>query len=142
MELRKELSEKSCDAILLNDLAEIAWLFNMRGSDVDCNPVFVAYALVDTTGAALFLHKEQVTEAVAAHLAEANVTVREYSEVRAAAVCLEHAQHCFNAVMSCMPARAAAFCTPPVCQTSSESARDGLLTQPPLCIAAHGALNQ
>ena len=80
-DLRRDLADASCDAILLNDLAEIAWLFNMRGSDVDCNPVFVAYALVDAEGAALFLHKEQVTEAVGAHLADAGVTVREYAEV-------------------------------------------------------------
>jgi hypothetical protein len=81
-ELRKELASKRCDAILLNDLAEIAWLFNLRGSDVDCNPVFVAYALVDGEGAKLFVHGEQVTEEVAAHLHEAGVVVEEYDTVR------------------------------------------------------------
>lgn len=81
LKLRQELASHQCDAILLNDLAEIAWLFNLRGSDVDCNPVFVAYALVDSEHATLFIHAEQVTEQVAAHLKEAEVDVEEYDAV-------------------------------------------------------------
>lgn len=80
--LRKAIKEAKCDALVLNDLAEIAWAFNMRGADVDCNPVFVAYAVVGLESTELYLHGEQVTEEVAAHLKEAGVTVREYDEVR------------------------------------------------------------
>jgi Xaa-Pro aminopeptidase len=81
-DIRRGLGEEKADALLLNDLAEIAWLFNMRGADVDCNPVFVAYAYVDQASAALFLHKEQVTSEVASHLRDAGVDVKEYSAVR------------------------------------------------------------
>jgi Xaa-Pro aminopeptidase len=81
-DLRGGLSKEGADAILLNDLAEIAWLFNMRGADVDCNPVFVAYAAVAQESATLYIHKEQVVGDVASHLKEAGVDVAEYNEVR------------------------------------------------------------
>lgn len=76
--LRRDLAAAGSDAMVLNDLAEIAWVFNMRGEDVDCNPVFVSYAIVSKNGAALYLHSEQVTPEVAAHLKEAAVEVKEY----------------------------------------------------------------
>ena len=47
---------ESADCIVLTDLAEIAWLFNLRGSDIDYNPVFLAYALVSRRDASLFLN--------------------------------------------------------------------------------------
>lgn len=81
--VRRETAAAGADTLLLNDLAEIAWLFNLRGADVDCNPVFVAYAAVAADGATLYIHKGQVGDAVAAHLAEAGVAVAEYAEVRA-----------------------------------------------------------
>jgi Xaa-Pro aminopeptidase len=78
---RKALAKEGCDALLLNDLAEIAWLFNMRGEDVECNPVFVAYAIVSADGATLFIDEQQVKRGVAAHLAEAKVSVDAYGKV-------------------------------------------------------------
>ena len=43
--VRKEMSEKSADYLLLSDLAETAWLFNLRGSDITYTPVFYSYTL-------------------------------------------------------------------------------------------------
>lgn len=44
--LRQHLVENDCDAILLTSLDEIAWLLNVRGSDVECNPVVISYLIV------------------------------------------------------------------------------------------------
>ena len=38
---------------MLNALDQICWLFNLRGADIDCNPVFFAYAVVNVSGAAV-----------------------------------------------------------------------------------------
>ena len=46
--LRKWLGEKGFDAILLTALDEIAWMLNVRGSDVAYNPVVMSYLLVST----------------------------------------------------------------------------------------------
>ena len=40
------LGEKGCISLVLNALDQICWLFNLRGADIDCNPVFFAYAVL------------------------------------------------------------------------------------------------
>lgn len=44
--IRKELTEKKVIAMALTMLDEIAWLFNLRGSDIDYNPLFFAYTVI------------------------------------------------------------------------------------------------
>ena len=67
-------------AIVITMLDEIAWLFNLRGSDIAYNPVFFAYAVVSqSSGATLFVKSEQLTDGVRSHLGS-GVKVREYDE--------------------------------------------------------------
>lgn len=58
--LRKFLMEKGCDAILLTVLDEIAWLLNVRGSDVAYNPVVISYLLVTMDEVDWFVRKGAV----------------------------------------------------------------------------------
>ncbi|KAG0017896.1 hypothetical protein BGZ80_007802 [Entomortierella chlamydospora] len=58
-QLRQELEKKAVVGCVVSGLDEIAWLFNMRGSDVHCNPVFFAYAIVTQVA----LGKENIVEA-------------------------------------------------------------------------------
>ena len=44
--LRSEIGSRSCDAILLSSLDEIAWLLNVRGEDIDYNPYVISYVIV------------------------------------------------------------------------------------------------
>ena len=44
--IRKALAEQQADGILVSALDEIAWILNLRGNDVHCNPVFVSYLLI------------------------------------------------------------------------------------------------
>ena len=53
--LRLKLAEEAADAHVLTQLDAIAWLFNIRGSDVEYNPVVIAYAIVTRDKAALFI---------------------------------------------------------------------------------------
>lgn len=48
-------------ALLVTALDEIAWLFNLRGSDISYNPVFVSYALVTADSASLYVDAGKVT---------------------------------------------------------------------------------
>jgi Xaa-Pro aminopeptidase len=63
-ELRQDLSESGCSAVVVSALDEIAWLFNLRGSDVDFNPVFLSYALVTLDSATLYVDLAKVTPLV------------------------------------------------------------------------------
>jgi Xaa-Pro aminopeptidase len=47
-------------ALLVTALDEVAWLFNLRGSDVNYNPVFTAYAIVTLDSANLYVNSNKV----------------------------------------------------------------------------------
>jgi Xaa-Pro aminopeptidase len=88
--VRAEMSKAGADVLVVAQLDEVAWLLNVRGADVDYNPVTLAYALVHADGAAaLYCDASKVTPDVAAQLAAAHVTVRPYvaaaEDLRAAA---------------------------------------------------------
>lgn len=63
-ELRDELKKKKCGAIVLTALDEIAWLLNLRGSDIAYNPVFFAYCIVTLSKVVLFIEKAKLTPEV------------------------------------------------------------------------------
>ena len=56
--LREFTRAKGCDAILLTALDEIAWTLNVRGSDIEYNPLVISYLLVSAEGAQWFVRKE------------------------------------------------------------------------------------
>ena len=67
--------------MLVSALDDIAWLLNLRGSDVHCNPVFVSYLLVDSQRATLYINKVKLTDEVTAYLAAEGVDVDAYDRV-------------------------------------------------------------
>jgi Xaa-Pro aminopeptidase len=73
------LAQQGCDAVVIAALDSVAWLFNIRGSDVACTPVALAYAVVHADGTSdLFLAPEKVTPELVAHLgAGVRVAARE-----------------------------------------------------------------
>ncbi|KIL60909.1 hypothetical protein M378DRAFT_193546 [Amanita muscaria Koide BX008] len=75
--VRKEMKKKEAKAIVITMLDEVAWLFNLRGSDVDFNPVFFSYAVVTNDSAVLFVDKEPFTEDAHAALGD-TVVIQAY----------------------------------------------------------------
>lgn len=69
------------EALLLAALDEIAWLFNIRGSDVHCNPVAIAYAYIDAERRILFIDERKVDAAGKAYLHEEGIEYMPYSAV-------------------------------------------------------------
>lgn len=72
--LREKLSQNGADGMLVTMLDEVAWLTNLRGSDVAYNPVVVSYLLVTAADATLFINPEKLTPEVVEHLAEAGIS--------------------------------------------------------------------
>ena len=79
-DLRKEMERKGATAHVITSLDDIAWLFNLRGSDVEYNPVFLSFAVVERTAAVLFTDGTRLEADAAGSLAEAGVTVAPYDE--------------------------------------------------------------
>lgn len=67
-EMRAKMKDKEVDVLVLSALDDIAWLLNLRGSDIQYNPVFFAYTAVTHDRVYLFVNEGQVTDAVIAHL--------------------------------------------------------------------------
>lgn len=79
--IRKALRALHADGMLVSALDDVAWTLNLRGTDVHCNPVFVAYLLIDTTHATLYINKEKITDEVRDYLVGEGVGVAPYADV-------------------------------------------------------------
>lgn len=83
-QLRETLKQRKADAHFIATLDDIAWLFNLRGSDVSFNPVFVSFALIEQARATLFVDLNKVSDELRKTLARDGVELREYTEISTA----------------------------------------------------------
>lgn len=81
-QVRQEMRRKRVGLLPLTKLDQVAWLFNLRGSDIPYNPVFRAYALVALERVALFTDLERLTPSAKQVLAEAGVELWPYEAYR------------------------------------------------------------
>lgn len=82
--LRDVLKKYSCDAIILTALDEIAWLFNIRGNDVEYNPVVLSYAIVPVNkndNILLFADKRSIGDDVGEELKKLSVKICDYNSI-------------------------------------------------------------
>lgn len=79
--VRKEMEAAGAEALLLPALDEIAWLLNIRGNDVHCNPVVVSYLLVEKQGVHYFIQPRKVTAGLASYLNANDISVHAYEEI-------------------------------------------------------------
>lgn len=79
--VRAVMAEKGADYHLVSSLDDIAWLTNLRGSDVPFNPVFVSYLLIGKDNAVLFTDRCRLNAEAAAALQTAGITVEPYAQV-------------------------------------------------------------
>lgn len=82
--LRQVLRERGADWHFIATLDDIAWLFNLRGSDVSYNPVFVAFALVCQDQAILFVAPSKLDSQLRQVLEADGVQVRDYTAIHSA----------------------------------------------------------
>lgn len=79
--LRKEMEETGADLHLITSLDDIAWILNLRGNDIPCNPVFLSYLLLDRDKGYLFAEKEDFSDEVRKYLKGLNITLQKYDAV-------------------------------------------------------------
>ena len=78
--VRHVVSRSGAGALAVTSLDDVAWLLNLRGVDVHACPVFIAYALVESERATLFVDAEKVPAEVSSVLAEAGVGTAPYED--------------------------------------------------------------
>ena len=79
--LLRVLENNDATAMLVTALDDIAWLFNLRGGDVDFTPVAIAFAFIGTHNRELFIDENKVTDEVRQHLKACGVRVRNYDDI-------------------------------------------------------------
>ncbi|MCA7954079.1 aminopeptidase P family protein [Burkholderia seminalis] len=87
-EVRRAMHAQGAQWHFVSTLDDLAWLFNLRGADVNFNPVFVAHAMIGADRATLFVADGKVSPALAASLARDGVDVRAYGDARASLAAL------------------------------------------------------
>ena len=79
--LREALKKEGVDGMVVTMLDEVAWLTNLRGSDVEYNPVLVSYMLVTDEDAVLYIDDCKLTDEVKAYLQSQGISVAPYSGI-------------------------------------------------------------
>lgn len=79
--IRTAVKRSGAEALLVTALDDIAWTLNLRGSDVHCNPVAVAYLLIDVEKTILYINKVKLAPSAADALKAAGVVVEDYGNV-------------------------------------------------------------
>lgn len=79
--IRKKLIDKKADWLLMTTLDDIAWTFNLRGRDVEYNPVFYAFALIGREDTHLFIDANKVPQAIVQELERDKIFIEPYDRV-------------------------------------------------------------
>ncbi|HMO46414.1 MAG TPA: aminopeptidase P family protein [Rubrivivax sp.] len=90
--VREAMARHGATHHFVSTVDDIAWLTNLRGSDVDYNPVFLAHLLLDGSGATLFVVDGKIAPALCDELAADGVRTAPYGEAGAALAALGHGE--------------------------------------------------
>lgn len=75
------IEKRGAKSLLVASLDTIAWIFNIRGNDVKCNPVAVSYAYISRNETILFIDLSKLSEETSRYLTEQGVTIAGYEDV-------------------------------------------------------------
>ena len=79
--MREQLAKKKADAMIISALDEIAWLLNIRGNDVEYNPVVISYVVLESNQCTLFVDPAKIDSPAQNYLDFNNIDVKPYEAV-------------------------------------------------------------
>ena len=79
--VREQMKEEKADVYVLSSIDDIAWLLNLRGDDVECNPVFLSYMVIFDEKAYLYADKDIFSDDIKMALAGVGVEIRGYNDI-------------------------------------------------------------
>lgn len=68
-EIREQMTEKKAEVLVVTALDEVAWVLNLRGSDIPYNPVFFSFVIVEKDKLRIFIDKDRYTKEIEDFLA-------------------------------------------------------------------------
>lgn len=82
--VRAEMQKRKADVSVFSALDEIAWLLNIRGTDVDFNPVVISYVMVEQDNCTLFIAPEKLTPDGIRYLVTNKIAMADYDNIYSA----------------------------------------------------------
>jgi Xaa-Pro aminopeptidase len=79
--VRQKMEEYGSKAYILSKLDDIMWLTNLRGNDVECNPVALSYAVITTDEFWLFAQEKEITDKVKDYCDKVGIKLKDYHEL-------------------------------------------------------------
>jgi len=79
--IRRQFQKSGANATLICALDDLAWTFNLRGGDVNCNPVFIAYGLITDHSVSLYIYPEKIPAEIGVKLKNEGISIRPYEAV-------------------------------------------------------------
>lgn len=80
-EVREKIAEAGAEYLLLSKLDDLMWLLNIRGNDVECNPVALSYGFITPQEMYFFIQQSEVTAGFEAYASENRIILKPYEEI-------------------------------------------------------------
>lgn len=80
MMIREEMANVGAKYFFLSKLDDIMWLYNIRGNDVECNPVALAYTFITENECFLFIQKNAITKQFTSYAEDNHIQILEYED--------------------------------------------------------------
>ena len=77
-EVRERMNGK--DLLIVSSLSDIAWLTNLRAFDIQCNPLFLSYFILEMDKAILFIQEESLSDDVREYLSNNGIGIKPYDD--------------------------------------------------------------
>lgn len=79
--VRQALKEKEATHYITGALDEIAWVLNLRGTDIPFNPVFHAFLVISMDHVSLYINPNKLTSSIGKHLSKDKIRINLYGEI-------------------------------------------------------------
>ncbi len=80
--IEKFLTDNNLDYQLMTSLDDIAWILNLRGKDIDYNPLFYAYLLISDNGSVLFTDSAKISDEISKKLQDDMIQIKPYHDIQ------------------------------------------------------------
>ena len=78
--IREQLQERGLNHHFVSSVDDIAWILNCRGSDVECNPVFLAHLYIGLEHCVLFVQAAKIDADLQQALAADGISLQDYAD--------------------------------------------------------------
>lgn len=79
-DIRSEMKKNDATQHIITALDDVAWTLNLRGADVDYNPVFLGYIIINAADTTLYVDENKIDDKVREHLAGEKVSISSYDD--------------------------------------------------------------